>query len=158
MTLGKIERFWKTIWEEFLVRAKFDSFESARERVWWWVKHYNHRRPHESLDGLCPADRFFAIAQELRQVIERGIQENVLELALGGQPRSPFYMVGRMGEQSVVIRAEKGKVKMLIEGVEQQAHREVIYNLEGGTPDRRNQSEAGTARVNSFETLPHGIY
>jgi transposase InsO family protein len=40
MTLRKIERFWKTIWEEFLVRAQFDSFESARERVRLWVKHY----------------------------------------------------------------------------------------------------------------------
>jgi transposase InsO family protein len=95
MTLGKIERFWKTIWEEFLVRAHFDSFDSARERVRWWVKHYNHRRPHQFLDGLCPADRFFAIAQELRQVIERGIQENVLELALRGQPRSPWSFVPR---------------------------------------------------------------
>ena len=58
------------------------------------MKHYNHRRPHQSLDGLCPADRFFAIAQELRQVIERGLQENLLELALRGQPRSPFYWWG----------------------------------------------------------------
>jgi len=73
-----------------------------------WVKHYNHQRPHQALDGLCPADRFFAIAQELRQVIERGIQENVLELALRGQPCSPFYMVGRMGEQFVVIAAGGG--------------------------------------------------
>ena len=30
MTLGKIERFWKTIYEEFLVRAQFGSFEEAR--------------------------------------------------------------------------------------------------------------------------------
>jgi len=41
MTLGKIERFWKTIWEEFLERAQFDSFESAGERIRLWVKHYN---------------------------------------------------------------------------------------------------------------------
>jgi transposase InsO family protein len=156
MTLGKIERFWKTIWEEFLVRAQFGSFESARERVRLWVKHYNHQRPHQSLEGLCPADRFFAIAQELRQVIERGIQENVLELALRGQPRSPFYMVGRMGEQSVVIRAEKGKVKMLVEGEEQQANREVIYNLEGGTHDPRSQSEEGTAPLPCAATRPSG--
>jgi transposase InsO family protein len=156
MTLGKIERFWKTIWEEFLVRAQFDSFESARERVRLWVKHYNHQRPHQSLDGLCPADRFFAIAQELRQVIERGIQENVLELALRGQPRSPFYMVGRMGEQSVVIRAEKGRVKMLVEGEEQPAHREVIYNLEGGAHDRRSQSEEGTAALQCAATGASG--
>ena len=32
MTLGKVERFWKTIYEEFLVRAQFGSFEEARER------------------------------------------------------------------------------------------------------------------------------
>src|SRR6516165_1995308 len=145
MTLGKIERFWKTIWEEFLERAQFDSFESAGERIRLWVKHYNHRRPHQSLDGLCPADRFFAIAQELRQVIERGLQENLLELALRGQPRSPFYMVGRMGEQSVVIRAEKGQVKMLVDGEEPRPPQEVTYDLEGGSHEQRNQSQEGTA-------------
>ncbi len=145
MTLGKIERFWKTIWEEFLERAQFDSFESAGERIRLWVKHYNHRRPHQSLDGLCPADRFFAIAQELRQVIERGMQENLLELALRGQPRSPFYMVGRMGEQSVVIRAEKGQVKMLVDGEEPQVPQEVTYDLEGGSYEPRNQGQERTA-------------
>jgi transposase InsO family protein len=156
MTLGKIERFWKTIWEEFLVRAQFDSFESARERVRLWVKHYNHQRPPQSLEGLCPADRFFAIAQELRKVIERGLEDNVLELALRGQPRSPFYMVGRMGEQSVVIRAEKGQVKMLVEGEEPQAHREVTYDLEGGTHDRRSQSQEGTPPLQCAATGASG--
>ena len=78
-------------------------------------------------------------------MIERGIQENVLELALRGQPRSPFYMVGRMGEQSVVIRAEKGQVKMLVDGEEPRPHQEVIYDLEGGAHDHRNQSQEGTA-------------
>jgi transposase InsO family protein len=148
MTLGKIERFWKTLWEEFLERAQFDCFESAGERIRLWVKHYNHRRPHQSLDGLCPADRFFAIAQELRQVIERGMQENLLELALRGQPRRPFYMVGRMGEQSVVIRAEKGQVQMLVDGEEPRPHQEIIYNLEGGgSHEHRNQNQEGTATV-----------
>src|SRR5262252_7841864 len=156
MTLGKIERFWKTLWEEFLVRAQSDSFESAGARIRLRVKHYNHRRPHQSLDGLCPADRFFAIAQELREVIERGIQENTLELALRGQARSPFYMVGRMGEQSVVIRAEKGKVKMLVEGEEPQPHREVTYDLEGGTHDRRNQSQEGSAPLQCPATRAGG--
>jgi transposase InsO family protein len=157
MTLGKIERFWKTIWEEFLERAQFDSFESAGERIRLWVKHYNHRRPHQSLEGLCPADRFFAIAQELRQVIERGMQENLLELALRGQPRSPFYMVGRMGEQSVVIRAEKGQVKMLVDGEEPRPYQEVIYNLEGGgSHEHRNQNQEGTATVQCAAASPGG--
>ena len=33
MTLGKIERFWKTIWEEFLERARFETFEEAVETI-----------------------------------------------------------------------------------------------------------------------------
>ena len=147
MTLGKIERFWKTLWEEFLERAQFDSFDSAAERVRLWVQHYNHRRPHQALEGLCPADRFFAIAQELRQVIERGIQENVQELALRGEPQSPFYMVGRLGEQSVVIRAEKGRVKMLVDGEEPRPGQEVSYDLEGGSREHGNQSQERAAAV-----------
>jgi hypothetical protein len=37
--------------------------------------------------------------------MEAGIKENLLELALRGQPRAPFYMVGRMEGQSVILRA-----------------------------------------------------
>ena len=54
MTLGKVERFWATMWQEFLVRAQFDSFESARDRLKLWVKYYNHRRPHQGIGGALP--------------------------------------------------------------------------------------------------------
>jgi len=115
MTLGKIERFWKTIWTEFLERARFESFEEAQSRIALWVKYYNHKRPHQSLEGMCPADRFFGIQNELRDVIEKTIEQNILEQAMGREPAAPFYMVGRLGDQSVVIRSEKGQVKMLID-------------------------------------------
>ena len=93
MTLGKIERFWESIWQEFLTRAQFESFDAARERIKVWIKYYNHKRPHQGIGGLCPADRFFEIQAELRKTIETGIQENLLEMALRGQPRAPFYTV-----------------------------------------------------------------
>jgi transposase InsO family protein len=109
MTLGKIERFWKSILGEFLQRAQFDSFEQAVQRCAFWVKYYNHKRPHQGIGGLCQADRFFEIAHDLKKTLEKGVEENVLELALRGRPVDPFYMVGRMGGQSVVIRAEKAK-------------------------------------------------
>ena len=129
MTLGKIERFWKTILDEFLFRAQFGSFEEARERISLWVKYYNHKRPHQGIGGLCPADRFFEIQHTLRKTLERGMQENMLELALRGKPRDPFYMVGRMGGQSVVIRAEKGKVKMLVDGQDKPLGKELVYDM-----------------------------
>lgn len=81
MTLGKIEWFWKTIFLEFLSRAQFESFEDAAERTRQWVKYYKHKRPHQGIGGLCPADRYFEIQSELRKTIEQGIQDNLLEMA-----------------------------------------------------------------------------
>ena len=141
MTLGKIERFWKTILDEFLHRAQFDNFEEARDRIRLWAKYYNHKRPHQGINGLCPADRFFEIDHALKKTLERGIEENALELALRGKPRDPFYMVGRMGDQSVVIHAEKGKVKMLVDGEEASRQKELVYDLREDIDNEENTSE-----------------
>ncbi len=138
MTLGKIERFWKTIYLEFLSRAQFGSFEDAVERIKQWVKYYNHKRPHQGIGGLCPADRYFEIQSELRKTIEQGIQDNLLEMALRGKPRLPFYMVGRMEGQSVVLRAEKGRLRLSVDAENDDITQEVVYNL---TEEGENHGE-----------------
>jgi transposase InsO family protein/transposase-like protein len=138
MTLGKIERFWKTIYVEFLSRAQFGSFEDAGERIRQWVKYYNHKRPHQGIGGLCPADRYFEIQSELRKTIEQGIQDNLLEMALRGKPRLPFYMVGRMEGQSVVLRAEKGRLRLSVDAEHDDITQEVVYNL---TEEGENHGE-----------------
>jgi len=140
MTLGKIERFWETLWQEFLSRAQFDSFEQARERIKLWTKYYNHKRPHQGIEGLCPADRFFEIQTQLRQTIAAGIQENILEMALRGQPRAPFYMVGRMEGQSVVLRAEKGKLKLELSDPQNQQTKELVYDLNQQNSEQQRQA------------------
>jgi transposase InsO family protein len=145
MTLGKIERFWSTIWQDFLVRAQFDSFEAARERIKLWIQYYNHKRPHQGIEGLCPADRFFEIQSQLRQTLEAGMQENLLELALRGKPQAPFYMVGRMDGQSVVLRAEKGKLKLSVSDQNNQQAQELTYDLTQQNPDGTNEALAPTA-------------
>ena len=151
MTLGKIERFWETIWQEFLSRAQFESFESARERIRLWVKYYNHKRPHQGIEGLCPADRYFEIATELRKTIEAGIKENLLEMALRGQPKAPFYMVGRMEGQSVILRAEKGKLKLSVEnGTE---NKELVYDLK----QPANQNPAAPTQLFGPGESPGGV-
>jgi transposase InsO family protein len=129
MTLGKIERFWQTLKDEFLSRARFETFEEARERIAYWVKHYNHRRPHQGLEGLCPADRFFSIHKELRATIERGVAANVEELALRGKPLEPFYLVGRMGDQSVVIETDKKRMSVRVDGRAMEGREPLVYEL-----------------------------
>ena len=136
MTLGKMERFWKTIYEEFLVRAQFGSFEEARERIRHWVQYYNHKRPHQGIGGLCPADRYFEIQGELRKTMERGIAENVLEMALRGKPREPFYMVGRMEGQSVVLWAEKGKLRLMVDDEGGGGKQEMVYEVTAREEER----------------------
>jgi transposase InsO family protein len=143
MTLGKIERFWKTIYEEFLVRAQFGSFEEAQERVRHWVKYYNHKRPHQGIGGLFPADRYFEIQGEMRKVMEKGIAENVLEMALRGKPREPFYMVGRMEGQSVVLRAEKGKLRLLVDGEEEGKSKELVYEVNPKNEEKEEEDGKG---------------
>jgi hypothetical protein len=141
MTLGKVERFWKTIHEEFLVRAQFGSFEEAQERIRQWVQYYNHKRPHQGIGGLCPADRYFEIQAELRKTMEQGIVENVLEMALRGKPRDPFYMVGRMEGQSVVLRAEKGKLRLMVDDEEGGGKQEMVYDVISQQEDREEGEE-----------------
>lgn len=141
MTLGKIERFWKSILEEFLNRATLRDFEEARERIALWVQYYNHRRPHQGIGGLCPADRYFEINQQIKQTLQAGMEENILETALRGEPTKPFYMVGRMGEQSVVIKAEKGQVRMLLDDDSQTRNQQLTYDLKETDHDEQTDDK-----------------
>ena len=142
MTLGKIERFWKTIWDEFLNRCQFDSLETAQERIALWIKYYNHRRPHQGIGGLCPADRFFEIDSKLREVVEKGVEENALELALRGKPKESFYMVGRMNGQSVVLEAEKGELKLSVDERLDGKLKEEVKDEKASDNNRKNDSGA----------------
>jgi len=161
MTLGKIERFWKTVYEEFLMRAQFGSFEEAKERVRQWVQYYNHKRPHQGIGGLFPADRYFEIQGEMRKVMEEGIAENVLEMALRGKPREPFYMVGRMEGQSVVLRAEKGKLRLRVDDEEGGKVQEVVYEVnpqkETGERDGKSREAEGGEAGDGGEEKAEGL-
>jgi transposase InsO family protein len=114
MTLGKIERFWKTIWTEFLEDAVFASFADARQRLDHWIGYYNHQRPHQGIDGLCPAERFYGVADDVEEAVKQGCQANALQLALGHETRPPLYLLGKLGGTDVRIirKGETIEVKL----------------------------------------------
>jgi transposase InsO family protein len=132
-TQGKIERFWKTIKEEFFSRTLFEGFEDMRERTKLWVQYYNFRRPHQGIGGLCPADRFYEVSHDVRQVMEKGIADNVLQMALLGEPRKPCYLVGRMDDQSVTVMAEQGRLKLSVGDLSERPRQEMVYPLSNDT-------------------------
>jgi hypothetical protein len=114
MTLGKIERFWRTIWEEFLGEAVFASFADACQRIDHWIHYYNHQRPHQGIDGACPADRFYGMSEDVEEAIKQGCEKNALRLALGQEPHPPLYLLGQLGgtDVRVVRKGEAIEVKV----------------------------------------------
>ncbi|MBK7861700.1 MAG: IS481 family transposase [Archangiaceae bacterium] len=108
-TLGKVERFWKTLWDEFLSRTVFADFADCERRMALFIHAYNFRRPHQALSGLVPADRYFRSAPQVRDAVEKGVSANALRLALEQPTRKPFYLTGRLGDKDVSIAiAEDG--------------------------------------------------
>ena len=67
-TLGKIERWWKTLWDEFLSRTIFVDLDDCIRRTKLFVDWYNFKRPSQALGGLVPADRFFLAAEHVRNI------------------------------------------------------------------------------------------
>jgi len=105
-TLGKIERYWSTVWSELIERAVFRDLGDARQRIGLFVDHYNFQRPHSSLGGLVPADRFFGAAEEVKRTLEARVAKNALELAKDGSRPAPFYLTGQVGGKGFSVHAE----------------------------------------------------
>jgi transposase InsO family protein len=109
-TLGKIERFWGTLWRECIETAVFLDLGDARQRIGLFIDHYNFQRVHRGCDGLVPADRFFGAAPEVRKMLQARVAANALELARNGLPKEPFYLTGQVGGQPFSVHAEGERV------------------------------------------------
>jgi transposase InsO family protein len=128
-TLGKAERFWGTLWREFLEKAIFLGMEDARRRIGLFIDYYNFQRPHQGIEGAVPADRFFEAADEVKAALLARVSKNAEELARNGVPRKPFYLTGRVGGREISLHAEGEKV-VLVDGEKRE-------EVDLGAPGRR---------------------
>ena len=153
-TLGKIERFWKTIWGDLLHDAVFHDLEDARVRIQQYVDHYNFSRPHQALDGAVPADRFFEAEPEVKAALKKRVKANALEMARGGKPRKPFYLTGRVGDQPLSLHAEGERVVL----VKEDGQREEVDLVAAGWRGMDDESGDGTEPVaRGVEALDEGL-
>ncbi len=109
-TLGKIERFWGTLYRELIDGAIFRGMEEAKQRIAHFIGYYNFQRTHQGIEGLVPADRFFEASESVRASLENQVAKNAEELALHGVPRKPMYLAGRIGDKQVSLHTEGDKV------------------------------------------------
>lgn len=63
-TTGKVERWHRTLRQEFLTGLVFESVADAQAQLDAWVEHYNHERPHQGIGMVPPFERFRLAAHE----------------------------------------------------------------------------------------------
>lgn len=116
-TLGKIESFWRNLHQELLSRATLSSFEEAETKIKEWIERYNFKRPHQGIEGMTPADRFFGVEKPMREAMLEGVA--MVKNALVLEPKKlgqPMYLVGHIGGKEIRIMATQGSV--VVEGLE----------------------------------------
>jgi len=65
-TTGKIERFHRTLRDDFNTLQVFRNLKTAQQALDEWVTYYNAQRPHQSLGDLTPESRFRGGEVEVR--------------------------------------------------------------------------------------------
>jgi len=109
-TLGKVERFWGTLWKECLHAAVFVDLEDARRRIGHFIDYYNFQRTHSGIGGLVPADRFFNAAPEVLKTLKARVDAKAHSIAVNGVPKEPLYLTGQVGGQSFSVHSEGERV------------------------------------------------
>lgn len=57
-----IERFWRTIKQEYIYLNPADSVDELRDGIAKFIDYYNYKRPHQSLAKMLPAMEYGIVA------------------------------------------------------------------------------------------------
>ena len=115
-TCGKIEAFHKSIHRELIDKEFFVTQEQAVEKIGRFIEHYNYGRPHSSLDGFSPSDRYFGILESLKKYIaDYQAPKNKQEEGEGKTAvarASKLYLVGKVLGHDVRIQELGGQLSI----------------------------------------------
>ena len=67
-TCGKIESFWRNLFQECLSQLPLASFEEAKDKVGAYIEYYNFKRPHQGIGQVTPSDRYYQVAGQVKQI------------------------------------------------------------------------------------------
>jgi len=116
-TLGKIESFWRNMYQELLSRETIVNYEDLEVKMRAWIDRYNFKRPHQGIGGLVPADRFFGVEKQIKEAMLEGA--GMVKDALIVDPyrlTRPMYLIGRIGDKEIRVLARDGSV--IVQGVD----------------------------------------
>jgi transposase InsO family protein len=111
-TCGKIESFWRNVWQECLSQVPVSSFEEAEAKLKEYVEHYNYKRPHQGIGNMMPADRFFRVDGQVRRMIEENTAEVGERRPPLGEYKAPTYLIGNIGGKELRVMAKDAQVTL----------------------------------------------
>ena len=119
-TCGKIEAFHKSIHRELIDKEFFITQEQAVEKIGRFIEHYNYGRPHSSLDGFTPSDRYFGIIESLKKYITdyqapKNKQEEAMSESIGIARASKLYLIGKVLGHDVRIQELGGQLSIYLD-------------------------------------------
>ncbi len=145
-TCGKIESFWRNMWQECLSAVPLSSFEEAEQKIGEYIAHYNFKRPHQGIGNLVPADRFYRVGQQVKDLVE----ENTAKVAEQNPPLAympPTYLVGNIGGKELRMIAKSAEVTlrdMPLEKVELSTEAPAVA---AGTPSEESYERTDAKQV-----------
>jgi len=111
-TCGKIESFWRNLWQECLSHVPLSSFEEAQAKIGEYIEHYNYKRPHQGIGNMMPADRYYQVAKQ----VEKLVDENTAKVEAAGPPlgeyKAPTYLIGNIGGKELRVVAKDAEVSL----------------------------------------------
>ena len=111
-TCGKIESFWRNLYQECLTKVPLATFEEAEAKIGEYIEYYNFKRPHQGIGNLIPSDRYYGVAGQVKQIIAgntAAVQE-AQPTAAGYTP--PTYLVGNIGGKELRLIARDAEVTL----------------------------------------------
>jgi transposase InsO family protein len=112
---GKVEALIGTVQRELWQVRHFESVAEAETAVAAWVEHYNERRAHMGLDGLCPADRFFGRAEAVRARMAARVRGRDATVAASVRPGAAVEETGAVEVLRLVL-TDGGKLELRVFG------------------------------------------
>ena len=112
-TQGKIESFWRNLLQESLSLSPLSSFEEAEARIREYMEYYNFKRPHQGIGNLMPADRYFGVDGQVRDLIKANTARmEEQDAAAVKEYTKPTYLVGSIGGQELRLIARDAQVSL----------------------------------------------
>jgi hypothetical protein len=89
------------------------------EKIARFIEHYNYGRPHSSLDGFTPSDRYFGIVESLKKYISdyqapKNKDEEKAE-SIGVARASKLYLIGKVLGHDVRIQELGGQLSIYLD-------------------------------------------